>query len=57
MRLDQTASMIQMISSRVKDNPKKMVFAEGEEERIIRAAYQWNKSGYGDSILIGRVEY
>ena len=54
MRLDQTASMIQMISSRVKDNPKKMVFAEGEEERIIRAAYQWNKSGYGDSILIGR---
>ena len=54
MRLDQTASMIQMISSREKDNPKKMVFAEGEEERIIRAAYQWNKSGYGDSILIGR---
>ena len=54
VRLDQTASMIQMISSRVKDNPKKMVFAEGEEERIIRAAYQWNKSGYGDAILIGR---
>ena len=54
MRLDQTASMIQMISSRVKDNPKKMVFAEGEEERIIRAAYQWHKAGYGDSILIGR---
>ena len=54
MRLDQTASIIQMISSRVKDNPKKMVFAEGEEERIIRAAYQWHKAGYGDSILIGR---
>ena len=54
MRLDQTASMIQMISSRVKDNPKTMVFAEGEEERIIRAAYQWHKAGYGDSILIGR---
>ena len=54
MRLDQTASMIQLISSRVKDNPKIMVFAEGEEERIIRAAYQWHKAGYGDSILIGR---
>ena len=54
MRLDQTASMIQLISSRVKDNPKTMVFAEGEEERIIRAAYQWHKAGYGDSILIGR---
>ena len=54
MRLDQTASMIQLISSRVKDNPKTMVFAEGEEERIIRAAYQWNKAGYGNSILIGR---
>ena len=54
MRLDQTASMIQMLSARVKDNPKKMVFAEGEEERIIRAAYQWSKDGYGSSILIGR---
>jgi len=53
MRLDQTASMMQMISARVKDNPKTMVFAEGEEERIIRAAYQWNKEGYGNSILIG----
>ena len=54
MRLDQTASMMQVISARVKDNPKKMVFAEGEEERIIRAAYQWTKEGYGESILIGR---
>ena len=54
MRLDQTASMMQVISARVKDNPKTMVFAEGEEERIIRAAYQWNKEGYGNSILIGR---
>ena len=54
MRLDQTASMIQMLSVRVKDNPKKMVFAEGEEERIIRAAYQWSKDGYGDAVLIGR---
>ena len=54
MRLDQTASMMQVISSRVKDNPKKIVFAEGEEERIIRAAFQWTKEGYGESILIGR---
>jgi len=54
MRLDQTASMMQVVSARVKDNPKTMVFAEGEEERIIRAAYQWNKEGYGNSILIGR---
>ena len=54
MRLDQTASMIQMLSARVKDNPKKMVFAEGEEEKTIRAALSFYNSGFGIPILIGR---
>ena len=31
-----------------------MVFAEGEEEKVIRAAIQWHAAGAGGAVLIGR---
>jgi malate dehydrogenase (oxaloacetate-decarboxylating)(NADP+) len=40
----------------VKANPQRIVFAEGEEERTIRAAVMFRDNGYGTPILIGREE-
>ena len=55
-RLDPTASRMQMIIDRVRANPKRMVFAEGEEEKTICAALAWRSHGLGVPILIGREE-
>jgi malate dehydrogenase (oxaloacetate-decarboxylating)(NADP+) len=53
-RLDPTASSLHHIFERVRENPRRVVFAEGEEEKMIRAAALWRSGGYGDPILIGR---
>ena len=55
-RRDPTANSMQHIFDKVRDNPQRMIFAEGEEEKIIRAAVQWRDNGYGAPILVGRVE-
>jgi malate dehydrogenase (oxaloacetate-decarboxylating)(NADP+) len=55
-RLDPTASRMQLIIDRVRAHPKRMVFAEGEEEKTIRAALAWRNNGLGTPILIGREE-
>ena len=53
-RLDPTASSLQNIFEKVRENPKRVVFAEGEEETSIRAALAFYNAGYGTPILIGR---
>lgn len=55
-RLDPTASSLQVICDKVRGNPRRIVFAEGEEEKTIRAAYAFYNSGYGTPILVGREE-
>src|SRR5262249_44486375 len=55
-RLDPTASSLEMILDRVRANPRRVVFAEGEEPRVIRAAIAFVNGGYGQAILIGREE-
>ena len=55
-RLDPTAAGLEMIFAKVRANPKRVVFAEGEEEKTIRAALQFAGSGYGTPVLIGREE-
>ena len=55
-RLDPTADILQLIYSEVKSKPRRVVFAEGEEERVIRAALQFKSEGYGEAVLIGREE-
>lgn len=55
-RLDPTADSLELIFEAVKSNPRRVVFAEGEEERVIRAAVQFKTAGYGIPILIGREE-
>lgn len=53
-RMDVTAGALQRISDHVIANPKRIVFAEGEEERSIRAALNYQNSGYGKAVLVGR---
>ena len=53
-RLDPTASTLQVIYDRISANKRRVVFAEGEEERVIRAAVAFRNAGYGEPILVGR---
>lgn len=53
-RRDPTANALQRIIAKVKRNPKRVVFAEGEEEQVIRAAVSFVSQGLGTAILVGR---
>ncbi|HEX5453342.1 MAG TPA: NADP-dependent malic enzyme [Stellaceae bacterium] len=53
-RLDPTAAGLQLIFEDVRAHPQRVVFAEGEEEKTIRAALQYAENGYGNPVLVGR---
>jgi malate dehydrogenase (oxaloacetate-decarboxylating)(NADP+) len=53
-RLDPTAGALDAIMETVRDNPRRVVFAEGEEQKVVRAAIAFRNAGYGTPVLIGR---
>ncbi len=55
-RLNPTASSLQFIFDRLRGHRerKRVVFAEGEQERVIRAAIAFYQGGYGIPVLVGR---
>ncbi|MGE0237155.1 MAG: NADP-dependent malic enzyme [Parvibaculaceae bacterium] len=53
-RLNPIAGTLQNIFENVRSNPKRVVFAEGEEDRMIRAANSFANNGLGRAILVGR---
>jgi malate dehydrogenase (oxaloacetate-decarboxylating)(NADP+) len=53
-RLDPIAGTLQNVYTHVRANPKRVIFAEGEEDRMIRAANSFANQGLGTAILIGR---
>ncbi|SDR62282.1 allosteric NADP-dependent malic enzyme [Rhizobiales bacterium GAS113] len=53
-RRDPTAGTLSRIFERVRRFPKRVVFAEGEEEQVIRAALSYVASDLGTAILVGR---
>jgi malate dehydrogenase (oxaloacetate-decarboxylating)(NADP+) len=55
-RLNPTVGSLQIFFDQVVQNPKRVVFAEGEEETVIRAALEFRAAGYGTPVLIGRSE-
>ena len=55
-RRDPVAGALQRIFERVRRYPKRVVFAEGEEEQVIRAAVSFVAQGLGTAILVGREE-
>ena len=53
-RLDPTADALDATMEMVRENPRRVVFAEGEEQKVVRAAVAFRNAGYGQPILIGR---
>lgn len=55
-RRDPIASTLQRLYQYVRRNPKRVVFAEGEEEQVMRAALSYVNQQLGTAILLGREE-
>lgn len=53
-RLNPTTSVLTLAYEAARTNPKRVVFAEGEEETVLRAAIQFRDGGYGTPVLVGR---
>ena len=52
-RLDPTMSLMQGINAKVRKNPKRVIFAEGEDENMLKAAIEFERNKLGTPILIG----
>ncbi len=55
-RLNPTTSVLTLAYEGARAHPKRVVFAEGEEEVVLRAAIQFKEGGYGTPVLVGRDE-
>ena len=55
-RLNPTTSVLTQVYDAVKANPKRMIFAEAENEIVLRAAIQYRDFGYGEPVLVGRTD-
>jgi malate dehydrogenase (oxaloacetate-decarboxylating)(NADP+) len=55
-RLNPTVSVLSLAYEAAKANPKRVLFAEGEEKNVLRAAIAFKDSGLGTPVLVGRDE-
>jgi malate dehydrogenase (oxaloacetate-decarboxylating)(NADP+) len=55
-RLNPTTSVLTGVYEDAKRDPKRVVFAEGEEDVVLRAAIQFRDFGYGTPVLVGRTQ-
>lgn len=55
-RLNPTTAALTNVYALVKENPKRVVFAEAENEVVLRAAIQFRDFGYGTPVLVGRTQ-
>jgi len=55
-RIDPVAGTLVQVYARLRRSPKRVVFAEGEEEQVIRAATSFVHQGLGTALLVGREE-
>ncbi len=53
-RMDPTASILRGIHARARAAQARMIFAEGDDVRVLRAAVQYQRSGLGKAIVVGR---
>ena len=53
-RRDPVAGVFSRVFEQVKRQPRRVVFAEGEEEAVIRAAVSFAAQGLGTPVLVGR---
>ncbi len=53
-RMDPTASILRGIHARARAAQARMIFAEGDDVRVLRAAVQYQRSGLGKALVVGR---
>jgi len=53
-RMDPTASILQGVHARAKQAQARMIFAEGDDPRVLRAAVAYQRSGLGRALVVGR---
>ncbi len=53
-RLNPTTSVLTLAYEGARAHPKRVLFAEGEEEVVLRAAIAFKEGGYGIPVLVGR---
>ena len=53
-RISPTYNILNLMYGSVKRTPKRVIFSEGEEIKVIKAALQWQSQGYGTAVLVGR---
>ncbi|MCH2168805.1 MAG: NADP-dependent malic enzyme, partial [Oceanicola sp.] len=53
-RMDPTASILRGINNRARAAQARMIFAEGDDPRVLRAAVMYQRSGFGKALVVGR---
>ncbi|MDV4169171.1 NADP-dependent malic enzyme [Rhodovulum sp. FJ3] len=53
-RMDPTANILRGISARARAAQARMIFAEGDDIRVLRAAVNYQRAGYGKALVVGR---
>jgi len=55
-RMDPTAQILQGLYARARQAQATMVFAEGDDARVLRAAVAYQRGGFGRALVVGREE-
>ena len=53
-RQNPTTSVMAQVYTAARNAPKRVIFAEAEEDVVLRAAVQFRQDGYGTPVLVGR---
>ena len=53
-RMDPTASILRSINDRARAAQARMIFAEGDDPKVLRAAVMYQRSGFGKALVVGR---
>jgi malate dehydrogenase (oxaloacetate-decarboxylating)(NADP+) len=53
-RMDPTASILRGLNARARAAQAQMIFAEGDDPRVLRAAVEYQRQGMGKSLVVGR---
>ncbi|MBY6155731.1 NADP-dependent malic enzyme [Pseudooceanicola nitratireducens] len=53
-RMDPTANILRSINTRARNAQARMIFAEGDDPRVLRAAVMYQRNGLGEALVVGR---
>ena len=53
-RMDPTASILRGLNARARRAQARMIFAEGDDPRVLRAAVMYQRNGFGEALVVGR---